>query len=97
MPLPKETRTYPNADARPHTGDRVRVDSEQTVRLSEDVTGTVRGAYTKRGTRRVRVMYGTRCGVHPFNIEAVPLLEASTPRFDDYDPDETENGSEGGA
>jgi len=88
MPLTKQPqRTYPDTDARPHTGDRVRVDSDQSVRLTEDVTGRVKGTYTKRGTRRVRVMYGPQCGVHPFDISAVTLLEASTPRFDGYEPD----------
>lgn len=84
-----DARTYPDTGARPHTGDRVRVDSSKTVRFSEDVTGRVRGTRKKVCHERKVDVFVTR-GTHPVPLSAVTLLEASTPRFDGYDPESDE-------
>jgi hypothetical protein len=79
---------YRNADARPHTGDHVRVDSSETSVLTSDVYGRVTGRTERRG--RVRVGVRTPQGTHTFDPSALSLEKATTPRFDGYDPESDE-------
>lgn len=76
------SQTYPNADARPHTGDRVKIDATKTPQLRDDVTGRVSGSHNDK----IKVRYGPQAGTHLFGIDALTLLEATDTRFDGFEP-----------
>lgn len=82
------TETYPNADARPHTGDRVKINSSKTPRLKGDVAGKVTGSHKSAatGNTKIKVMHGPKCSSHLYSIEALSLLEATENRFDGFEP-----------
>ena len=79
-------RTYPNADARPHNGDKVLVENNR----GEIVTCRVSKSEVKQYNPRGHFVHFRTHGTGKPNcreIQEVELKEASTPRFDGYEPE----------
>ncbi len=79
-------RTYPNTKARPHNGDKVRVVNNR----GEEVVVRVKKSRIKECNPRGHFVYfrGIPRGAPTCKeIECCELIEATTPRFDGYEPE----------
>ena len=86
MSIQKIPRTYPNTNARPHRGDKVLVKNNR----GETVTCRVESSEVKQYNPRGHFLHFRSVGCGKPNckeIQDVELKEASTPRFDDYEPE----------
>jgi hypothetical protein len=79
-------QTYKNADARPHRGDVVKFQEG-----SETRRGRVRKSRKSAGvprTYQVHIIFANFRRAVARDVSDVKLVDATTPRFDGYDPDD---------